>query len=219
MRSTQPALRLWLLAAAGVLGAVAAHVVVDVAGDFLLARDAYDGIAHDSRALLLGLLAIGTMIAAIRTVFSMLDRHRGTSGSLLATVRDALGDPARFATAAAAIAILGMVAMESLDCVVDGRIADLTDLFGGSLLLGAAAAALSGALCGWGVHRLVRSLAACERPIAAFIIAAFRPIDRALAVAIVPFTRDRARAPRGGGRALSFARRGRKRGPPAPIPG
>jgi hypothetical protein len=190
---------LWLLAAGGALGAVIAHVVVDVAGDYLLARDAYDGIAHDSRTLLLGLLAIGTLIAASRTVFSMLDRHRGTSGSFLTAVRDALGHPARFAAAAAAIAILGMVAMESLDCIVGGRIADVADLFGGSLLLGAVAAAVSGALCGWGAHRLVRSLAARELPIAAFIIAAFRAVDRAIAV--VSFTRDR------------------KRGPPAPIPG
>jgi hypothetical protein len=217
MRSTQLALRFCLIAVAGALAAAAAHVVIDIAGDYLLARDSYDGMEHHSRALLLALVGVAILLAAIRTIFEILDRRCGSATSVLTAVRSSLGHPGRFAAESAGVAVLALVAMETFDCALSGRKAGLTDLFGGSLLLGGSTIVVAGAISGWFVHRLVAFIAKHESPITAFVLAVFRLLD--LTVAAVPLTKNRSRALRSVGRALLLSRQGRKRGPPAPIPG
>jgi hypothetical protein len=214
MRSTQRALRLCLVAVAGALAAAAAHVIVDVAGDYLLVRDAYDGIAHHSRALLLAVVGVAILIAAVRAIFDMLDRRCSSTTSLLAAVRDALGDPVRFALASAVVATVALVGMESFDCSLSGRIDDVGDLFGGSVALGAGTAIIAGVLTGWLIHRFVRLIARYEVSIAAFIVAAF---NLGLTTASLPLSRRRLGASRTIGRALLLSRQGRKRGPPRPV--
>ncbi|MEO6835400.1 MAG: hypothetical protein ABI231_05765 [Candidatus Tumulicola sp.] len=211
------ALRLCLIAVTGALAAAVAHVAIDVAGDYVLARDAYDGIAHHSRALLLAAVGVAILIAAIRTIFDILDRRCDSKPSVLAAVRDALGDPARFAAATAGVAIVALVAMESFDCLLTGRIDGVTDLFGGSVLLGTGAAGLSGTLFGLLAHRVARAIADRELPISAFIVAAFSRLS--LRPAPLPLAQNRARATRSVGRALLLSRRACKRGPPVPISG
>jgi hypothetical protein len=214
MRSTQRALRLCLVAVAGALAAAAAHVVIDVAGDYLLARDAYDGIAHHSRALLLALVGVAILFAAVRAIFDILDRRCSSTASTLVAVRDALGDPLRFALASAAVAIVALVGMESFDCSLSGRVDDIGDLFGGSIALGVGTAFIAGTLLGWLVHRFVRLLAHYEMPIAAFIVSAFT-LDP---VAALPALSQR-RVVAATTLALALLRslQGRKRGPPRPV--
>ncbi len=215
MRSTQRALRFCLVAVAGALAAAAAHVVVDVAGDYLLVRDAYDGIAHHSRALLLAAVGIAILAAGVRVIFEMLDRRCSSTTSVLAAVRDALGNPVRFALASAVVATVALAAMESFDSSLSGHVIDdVGDLFGGSVLLGAGTAAIAGAVLGWLVHRFVRLIAHYEAPIAAFIVAAF---ELQLTTGSSPRAQRRTGGSRTIARALLLSRQGRKRGPPRPV--
>jgi uncharacterized membrane protein len=214
MRSTQRALRLCLVAVAGALAAAAAHVIIDVAGDYVLVRDAYDGLAHHSRALLLAIVGVAVLIGAVRAVFEVLDRRCSSTTRLLAAVRDALGDPVRFALASAAVATIALVGMESFDCSLTGRIDDVGDLFGGSVALGASTAIAAGALFGWLLHRFVRLIAHYETPIVAFIAAAFNLGTFAMPLPLRHARFDALRAP---DCAVLLTRQGRKRGPPLSV--
>ncbi len=212
MHSAKTAFRLCLVAMAAALAAAVAHVVIDVAGDYLLARDAYDGVAHSSRALVAALLGVAVLVAAARLVFDAIDRRCGSTTSLLRTIREALGSPARFAAASAAVAILALAAMEGFDCAAGGvRIDDLSDLFGGSLLLGLSAPVAAGLLFGWLLHRGVRALAEHEPALARFVL---RVVSLTLAAAAPASSHRRIYAVVPATRGTSLARRGRKRGPP-----
>lgn len=169
MRSTQLALRFCLVAVAGALAAAAAHLATDIAGDYLLLHDAYDGVAHHSRPVLLALAGLVLLAAALRIICDLLDRRCASKPSMLAAVRAALGHPAAFAVAAGAAAIVALAGMEYFDCSLAGRTAGIDDLFGGSIALGAGTALILGAAIGWLTHRCVRLAAKYEAPIAAFI--------------------------------------------------
>jgi len=214
MRSTQFALRVCLVAVAAALAAAAAHVVVDVAGDYLLARDSYDGIAHHSRALLLALVGLALLVAAVRSICDLLDRRCGSTTSTFAAVRSALGNPVTFAIASAICAVVALAAMEWFDCSFGGRIDDIGDLFGGSIALGGGTAVLFGAVAGWLTHRCVRLIAKYEAPIAAFIFAVLNVV---FPVALLGPSRQRVVVSRTAAYALVLTRQGRKRGPPRPV--
>lgn len=216
MLSAARVLRFCFVAVAGALAAAVAHVVIDVAGDYLLTRDAYDGLAHNSRTVLLAAVGIAVLMAAIRTIFDALDRRCGSRISLLALVRSELGRPWRFVGASVAVATVLLMAMEAFDCSLVGHVDGLDDLFGGSLLLGLTTVAITGLLCGWGVHRIARRIARYEAPIAAFILAVLNLGSPAPAAGS---TRQRMGEPRRVSRALLLSRRRHKRGPPLPIPG
>ncbi|MBV8372712.1 MAG: hypothetical protein JOY69_05585 [Candidatus Eremiobacteraeota bacterium] len=196
------------------MAATVAHIAIDVAGDYLLVRDAYDGVAHHSRTLLLAIVGIGVLAAAVRAIFEALDRRCPSKTSLLAAIRSALGNPVSFAVASAAVATVVLIGMEAFDSSLTGQLADLEDLFGGSVALGAGTAVVVGALFGWLVHRIVGAIARFEAPIVAFIVAAFnlRIVSAPRAVAYRRFGE-----PIAVGRALRLSRQGRKRGPPAPV--
>jgi len=214
MRSTQLAFRVCLVAVAAALAAAAAHVVTDAAGDFLLTHDAYDGVAHHSRPVLLALAGLVLLVAALRIICDLLDRRCQSKTSMLAAVRGALGHPAVFAIASAVAATAALAGMEYFDCSLAGRPVGIDDLFGGSIVLGAGTALLLGAFCGWVIHRCVRLLAKYEAPIAAFIgsilkLAVGTPtaVTSQRRVATVPCAAY----------ALVLTRQSRKRGPPRPV--
>lgn len=214
MRSTQRALRFCLIALAGALAATVAHVVIDVAGDYVLARDAYDGVAHHSRVLLLAVIGLAVLLAAARAICDMLDRRCGSTKSTLAAVRDALGNPAAFALSSACVAVITLIGMESFDSSLTGRLDDIGDLFGGSVALGAGTALIAGAVVGWLTHRFVRILAAYEAPIAAFIVAVLNFSSRG--TGIRPIRHNLCVSP-AVAYALILSRQGSKRGPPRPV--
>ena len=214
MRSTQLALRVCLVAVAGALAAACAHVAIDVAGDYLLARDAYDGIAHHSRAMLLALVGLAVLVVAVRAICDMLDRRCGSTRSTLAAVRDAVGNPIGFTLSAAGVAVVALIGMESFDCSLTGRVDDVGDLFGGSVALGVSSAVAFGAFFGWLTQRCVRLIAKYEAPIAAFIAAVFKLV---LGASPVRPAQRRTWIPRTLAYALVLSRQGRKRGPPRPV--
>lgn len=210
MRSTRLALRLCLIAVAGVLAAVVAHVVIDIAGDFVLAHDAYDGIAHDSRPLLLAVVGVVFLVSAARAIFQMLDRRYGSRRSALGAVRDALGNRLGFAIFAAVAAVAALVAMESMDAALAGQVDDVADLFGGSIALGAGSAVAIGIAIGSVLHFCLALLAKYEAPIATFIAAAFA-LASAPAAPSAAHSRSQATP---AARAVALSRHHRKRGPP-----
>jgi hypothetical protein len=217
MRSAQTALRASLVALAAALAALVAHVTIDVAGDYLLAHDTYDGMPHESRAVFIVAVAALAIAAASRVLFDLLDRRCGSTASLLRRVRGALGSPAAFVAQTALLAVLTLAGMELLDCAASGTPVDgIEDLFGGSLLLGLSTISIAAALAGWLAHRLVRLLAEYEPALAALV---FRFIVAAAALPVRSATAYRGRSSRTTLRALLLARRGTKRGPPLPIPG
>lgn len=214
MRSTQMALRFCFAAVAGALAASIAHVVIDVAGDYLLARDSYDGIVHHSRALLPALAALVLVVVAIRIVCDAIDRRCSSTTSMLAAVREALGHPAAFVFASAALAVAVLAAMEYFDCLLASDAFGLDDLFGGSIFLGAGTALALGAVSGWITYRCVRLAAQYEAPIAAFIVSILK---LALQTPVAP-PLQRGIAPAGVAHyALVLARQGRRRGPPFSV--
>jgi hypothetical protein len=123
--------------AAALLAAVAAHVGIDVAGDYLLPDDSYDHVAHGSREL----FTLIAFFCATGAAALLLKRLLAAVASLPARVR-VLRMPRRNAiSAAAAVSALALIfvpLMETFDALRSGGDIDsLADAFGGSLLLGA----------------------------------------------------------------------------------
>jgi hypothetical protein len=132
-------LRLTILAAlaAAILAAVAAHVGIDVAGDYLLPDDSYDHVAHGSREL----FTIAALLCACGAGTLLMQRMLSAVASLPARVRLLRMPRRKFAGAAAAVSALALFIvplMETFDAIRGGGDIDsLADAFGGSLLLGA----------------------------------------------------------------------------------
>jgi hypothetical protein len=208
--------RFWLIAAAAAFAAAAAHVFVDVAGDYLLAHDDYDDVAHHSRLIVLGLVAALAVVAALRVFGEILESKTRNPRTLLYCLRRSVGNPMLFCAQTSLLTILAMVAMEALDCALSGGVKDPAALLGGSIPLGGGSAAAIGALFGSLAHRFVGWLADREPEIAALIVAAFRVrivrvgyLRAATALPATPPLR----------RELLLSCLGRKRGPPIPSPG
>jgi hypothetical protein len=217
MRCVQAALRAALVALAGALAALVAHVAIDVAGDYLLPHDTYDGIPHESRAVFVVAIAALSMAVALPLLFDLLGRRCTTTASLLRRLRASLGSPAVFAALATAFAIVTLVSMEWMDCsAAHAGIDGIEDLFGGSLALGLGLTVAAGALCGWLVHRIVALIATIEPQITTLLIrlvrAACSPLVPVLAALHAPASRTIVRS-------LLLASRGSKRGPPLPASG
>jgi hypothetical protein len=128
---------LLLVGAAGV-AAVFAHVGIDLAGDVVLAHDAYDGLDHRSRSDVCSgalTLAIG---AVLRFVWLALDEARTGLAPIRPTFDDVFGHGRlRFVSAVVALTLPALMTMELFDVVADGRrLNDVTDLLGGSAWLG-----------------------------------------------------------------------------------
>jgi hypothetical protein len=147
------------------LAALFAHVAIDVAGDYLLPHDAYDDVAHGSRALVLGIvsaistaLAIGALAAAVREARGSLDAlGRALRSSIACGFFGSLAITCVFATGI-------LIAMECVDVrAAGGAIDDLGDLFGGSLVLGATTVAFFSTCFAIASRAFVRVLAGAGR--------------------------------------------------------
>ncbi|MBV8490510.1 MAG: hypothetical protein JO199_08275 [Candidatus Eremiobacteraeota bacterium] len=215
MRRTVLALRLTLVALVAAVAAACAHVVIDVAGDYLLVRDAYDGIAHQSRGLLLGIAGVCALVLLARALFDALDRRCVSTSSLLASIREAIGAPWRFAAETAALTIVLLGAMEYFDCAALGiRVEDVGELFGGSLLLGLTSAIACGVLTGWLAQRFLLKLSEYEPELVELVRALLRLDVRIAPMQVARRTALAAPISRG----AFLGSRGRKRGPPIPAP-
>lgn len=147
-----------LVLCAAAAGAALAHLAIDVAGDFALAHDSYDNLAHHSRGLVSGVaLAIAVFLAArgLRHCCEIALRNRARFPAMLSRTRELLG----FTFAAVAASLPIVPAMEWFDGRLDGApVQSLGAAFGGSLLLGAVMTALCVGLVAALVYSLARWL-------------------------------------------------------------
>jgi hypothetical protein len=192
------------------VAAVVAHVAIDVAGDYLLRDDTYDHLAHGSRelvTLIAGALACGAGLLLLRRLL-----RAAASAAQRARLRlQSRASIVRGSVAVAALALIIVPVMESIDAVRAGStLESLADAFGGSLALGVATT-LSCALLLCGM--LFAAIAwLCHHPevVAAALSALLAPQPAppdGRFLAALHFT---VVSPRAGVRALRLA----KRGPP-----
>jgi hypothetical protein len=211
MRSALVARICCLAVLAGAVGAAAAHVTIDVAGDYLLAHDAYDDVAHHSRALALLLFAAIATLVLAKYVAALMRRRR----TLLRPLRAVLGNGRAFVSVSILAAIALLAAMEGFDCAIAGIPVDgLDDLLGGSIVLGLSCAVICGGLAGGIVYRLIVVLDRYEPLIAEFVFGIFC----SAAVGDAPQCRRSDRVPNLVLRALMLSQRASKRGPPLSAP-
>ncbi|HTU81153.1 MAG TPA: hypothetical protein VMF61_03435 [Candidatus Acidoferrales bacterium] len=122
---------------AAAFAAALAHYAIDVVGDFALAHDTYDDVAHGSREIVTGIaIAIAAIVAlrGLRTCCEFTAERRWRR-SLPGLSWRAL--PLFVASAAAgATAIVPLMELTDARCA-GIRLDDVGDAFGGSLLLGA----------------------------------------------------------------------------------
>ena len=133
-----------LVTICGAIAAVFAHLAIDGFGDVLLTHDAYDGVAHDSRAvvavLALGLLACGLGRFLIAHVHGPTLSRLAIRAQLRALVP---GSRLQFVIAVIVATSVLLVGMEAADSVAAGvRPEGLRELIGGSFSLGLSAIAL-----------------------------------------------------------------------------
>lgn len=205
-----------MLAVAACGAALLAHVGIDAAGDFLLARDTYDGLEHRSRCEILS-LALGFACASVLWILWVaFEDVRGERGATRLTVDDLLGRPWRFIAAVVALSLPALIGMEFFDVTSGGgRIDEVTDLLGGSAPLGLGILSGTATLAGLAVRYLARLLLASHR---AFVAVAHRLV--ALVARVRP--QGDARPPERGvgcqiGQRSILSRRSGKRGPPLPV--
>jgi hypothetical protein len=198
----------------GALSALAGHLVLDVLGDFVLERDAYDDLPHVSYARFAALALIALCLALGSGFGALLARRRGDRSPAVALARASQRGrllPRLLAAVLSGCALL--CAMHVLDVLAAGRaVDDVSDWFGGSLALGLAVEvpfALAAALVLRALARSMGSFAAVMAVLAGALLAPrfgadSRPRDR----------RERAVTPRAS--CLTLARSLPKRGPPPP---
>lgn len=199
---------------AAAVAAALAHSAIDVLGDYALAHDAYDHLAHDSRALVGAFAALVAVLLAargLRACCEIAQRHRGLVARTALGMRDAVAVTA----ASVAGSVLLVPGMEWLDGRLDGAtVARLADAFGGSLLLGLATTVVCATLVAVAVLLLARWLLAQRDVIAGVVATLLRRSgetgasgrrEAATQILFVP-------------RISPSARRLSKRGPPAALP-
>ncbi len=183
--------------------ALLAHVAIDLAGDVLLERDAYDNVAHHSRESIFIAACLLAAVILWRTFLTARAEIAGSCGSLRAALGGAVpASCVRFVATVAAAALPALLAMAALDSALDARpLGDAGELLGGSVLLGVASVLASSLTCGTLVWKAVRALARLDRAIlrlvtilarrarylhgAARVRLEFRPRARAAAVRCV----------------------------------
>lgn len=132
-------MRLTILAvlAAAFCASVAAHVGIDVAGDYVLRDDSYDHVAHGSRELFTFvalLCASGSAAMLLRRLFAAIDSMPRRVRLLRVTRTHAL----RWYAAVGSLSLGLVPVMETIDTLrAGGDVDSLADAFGGSIALGA----------------------------------------------------------------------------------
>jgi protein-S-isoprenylcysteine O-methyltransferase Ste14 len=160
--------------------ALCAHVAIDVAGDYVLAHDSYDDVAHGSRGVA-ALVFLALLLAGCAgAVHAALRRARGSERKLRAALRafrapNALG----FALSVVALTFPLLAGMEALDTVLaGGDLDDLGDLFGGSLALGGGLTVVCGLACAWLARWAIERLAGICRAVVAVVAFLCRAVSR-----------------------------------------
>jgi hypothetical protein len=159
------ALRFALPLFAAAAAAVSAHIAIDVAGDYVLAKDAYDALAHGSRWTV-SLLALGVAFGGLSAVLrAALADARGSHGTLRSVLRAAApASPSRFVLLVGMLAVPILLGMAGLDALAAGQpIDDLGDLVGGSFALAGTILALASSLAGFGTLAFLRLLCRYQR--------------------------------------------------------
>ena len=170
-----------VLVLAALAAAAAAHLFIDLIGDFALPHDSYDGMTHNARTLAFVVVPAIALGGILHMLWSALDRARESTGAFRALVRPILAIPAwRFAATIAILALMMVMAMESADALLNGvRIDDFADVFGGSILLGLAVTLVMSACIGFATSRIFRAVAAAHGCIVDLVYALIVGIRRA----------------------------------------
>jgi hypothetical protein len=204
-----------LVLATGAISAILAHVLIDVAGDYLLQHDAYDGMQHHSRAIFAAIAVALAAFVALRFLWEALDRRCTSLTGLLRGLRAARGASAlRFIAIVVVVAFVALLAMEYADASSDRVVVDgLEGLLGGSLSLGLSTVVFVSIAVAWLVRLALHALADWEPVLAALVERLLgRETDRGPARAMrepLTITLDGA---------CRLARRSGKRAPPLPTP-
>lgn len=149
-----------LLICAAALSAAFAHYAIDVVGDYALAHDTYDRIAHDSRQIVVTVALVATLIAVARGVrlcFELATRDRGR------LTENPLGwaEAAIFVSAVVLGALALVPAMEWGDGLIDhAPVHQLAAAFGGSIFVGVATTLVCASLVAAAIFALARWLLA-----------------------------------------------------------
>jgi hypothetical protein len=171
--SLRIALSAALLFFAAALSALLAHLAIDALGDVWLADDAYDHLAHGSRALAFFAVWTAALVALILAARAAWREARGSNGALRELLRATL--PASHRRHAALVMVgtlLLVVSMEALDALLAGRpTVDLADLLGGSLGLGLGVVTLCALLVTAAVRDIVRRLIRFHRTLVGIVVA------------------------------------------------
>jgi hypothetical protein len=204
-----------LVLVTGAISAIAAHFVIDFAGDYLLRHDAYDGMDHHSRTVFAAIAVALGAVVALRFLWEALDRRCTSLTELLRGLRAARGvSPWRFVALVAGVALVALLAMEYADALSDRVVVDgVEDLLGGSVWLGLGSVTLVSVATAWCVRLGLHALADWEPVLAALVEKLLgRRNDRSpLHAALVPLTLTLDGACR-------LARRSGKRAPPLLTP-
>jgi hypothetical protein len=170
-----------VLLLAACTAALLTHVAIDVAGDYWLAHDAYDALAHHSRfATLIGISA--TILVLFGTIAGCaVAEVRGKRGALRELLEALVGGSAAFFVARVVVAsLLVLMAMETLDSLLGaGKIEDVADALGGSIPFGLAFALPISLIVALGTWKLARSMIRLSQPLLRVVGALFRYLVRA----------------------------------------
>jgi hypothetical protein len=198
---------------AACLAAPLAHLGIDLVGDLVLVRDPYDFVGHPSRDLAVSCAVLLILTAALRFVsLAFDDARRGRTVSYLALEQHVNRVGCRFGIAVVALSLVMLLGMEGLDTVlVQGRIADLDDLLGGSVVLALVVTVPIALLAACGVLRTLTLVAASHRELVAVFGAFLRLLRDPCGT---PPTRADADTRPARHIAALFPRRNGKRGPP-----
>jgi hypothetical protein len=156
--------------------ALFAHFLIDLVGDVLLARDAYDDVAHHSREWVFIVACVLAAIAGWRTLCAARRELRGSRdsrGSLRALLYDSVPTSCgRFVAAVAALSVPALLAMAGLDAAIDGTaIDDVADLLGGSVALGLSCTLGTAVVVATLAWTAIRTLARFDRAVLRLIAA------------------------------------------------
>ena len=200
-----------LVTICGAIAAVFAHLAIDGFGDVLLTNDAYDGVAHDSRAVVV-VLALGLLACGLGR-FLIAHVHRPTLSRLAIRAQlRALVPRSRvqFMLSVIVTTSVLLVGMEAADTVASGAWPDdLRELMGGSFSLGLSAIAL----CAVGVAAIVRECCSWLAHAESLFVALERFIE-ALPIRPQAIYFGVHRSDAFARRTLAFARSDWQRGPP-----
>jgi hypothetical protein len=207
-------LRLAMPLAAALVAVLAAHVAIDVVGDYVLAHDTYDDHAHGSRRLASLALAVTLLTALWAFARAVLAETRGSRGALRAALYATLPEsPVTFVLMVVAAVVPLLPAMGWVDALTAGaRVDDVADLVGGSIPLGAGIAGAFALAAGTAAYRVVAFLGRHHRAIVR-AVEAFVRLAGCAARAALTLT-DRPNRPRA--LAAPARRAGRNRAPPIP---